>query len=68
MKYMKKIGATEDHKPFSEKLGKWCRGKAGKVHQDRFANQKNDDISKASHYEFIKLMELCDIVAPRRQK
>lgn len=64
---MKKIGATEDHKPFSTELGKWCRGKAGKVHPDRFAYLNNDEISKASHYEYIKFKELCDIVAPKNK-
>jgi hypothetical protein len=63
IKYMKKIGATEDQISSPQKLKKWCVRKAAKVHPDVFAHLKNADIIKASEYEFKNFMNLCDFAS-----
>ena len=62
MKYMKKIGATEDQISSPQKLKKWCTRKAAKVHPDVFNHLRNADITKASEHEFKNFMNLCNYV------
>lgn len=60
--YLKKIGASEEQLSSPQKLQRWCKRKASSVHPDLFARYKNEDLIKASTFEFQTFLNLCEVV------